>query len=315
MYIRRIATSIVAGTGAFFNAVLFLTILADPLKILRKGSWITIINLASADLIACVSNFFLVGRVMFEIKNIKFQDTCAFGWGLGVSASFMLLAFFTIQVYMITKYPFKAPRMLTSTKVTLSCAGIWLLAIPLAFCKISYLVFEEEDVLEALIAQITVLEVVVLIQIILKILICFEIFKSSRDAGQSHSRRHRQIATTVIIIIVVQLLTAVPYFASKQVEYLARMSVLPRYPLVQKFSYYYAPIAIVNFCVNPVLYSLRLPQYRRTLLSILRRKRDSQNFSFQERSVTTSKCTESEMKSCGKSERNDGGQSIAPSVK
>ena len=268
LYITRISTATASGFGAPLNLLLLLAILWDPLKILRKGSWITILNLAVADLMSCISMSLISTR---EILNMKpnMLASSYFVWGLSISASFMLLAFFTLQVFTVTKFPFKGPQIWTRTRVVMSCVVIWLLAVPLAYTYITYHTGANfNEMLKGLIAQIFVLEIIVIIQIVLKIFIFLEIHKSRRDSGQSQSSKHREIAKTVMILVVIQLLTAVPYVVTRQVELFARLGMLSYHLLLVKFTYYYQPIAMLNFCANPVIYFLRLPDYKRTLLSL-----------------------------------------------
>ena len=291
-FIRRIATAAVSGIGVPLNLLLLLVILVDPLKILRKGSWITILNLAVADLMSCISMFLHSTKSFLKFENLNTIASTSFLWGFGVSASFMLFAFFTLQVFTVTKYPFKGPQVWTRTRVVMSCVVIWLLAVPLAYTYIMFLSDEVADkMFHLLIAQIFVLEIIVIIQIVLKIFIFLEIRKSRRDSGQSQSSKHREIAKTVMILVVIQLLTAVPYVVTRQVELFARLGMLSSHPLLWKFNYYYLPIAMLNFCANPVIYFLRLPDYKRTMLSLCFRGRRRIHRSSTQSFTMKSECT------------------------
>ena len=213
----------------------------DPLKILRKGLWITIINLAVADLVVCVS----------VLRFTQYFDLLF----LAVSASFMLLAFFSLQVYTITKFPFKARHFWTRTKVVLCCVGIWLLAGLLVFVSIFRI--------ERLVVQYLFWGIIVIIQVVLKILTCWEIFKTRRNSGQSQSSRHRKITTTVMIMVAIQMFTAFPFVVLLQLQYEESNE-----HLFAKILTYHMPLALLNFCVNPIIYFLRLPDYRSSLLSL-----------------------------------------------
>ena len=98
----------VSGVGSLSNVLIIIVILVDPLKILRKGSWIswiTIINLAAADLAVCVNEFFYEIQTYVGTKEFRtiYSYLAIFLLRLAISASFMLLAFFSLQVYTVTK--------------------------------------------------------------------------------------------------------------------------------------------------------------------------------------------------------------------
>ena len=54
----------VGAIGALLNILLIIAIIVDPLKVLRKGAWITILNLAFADFVVCVANMLDVGLIL-----------------------------------------------------------------------------------------------------------------------------------------------------------------------------------------------------------------------------------------------------------
>lgn len=257
--------------GAFLNILLIIAFVVDPLKLLRKGAWITIINLAFADLIACVSNFFDVGL----IKELGMADSTTFivvrfFLIFGVSASFILLTLLTVEAYVVTKYPIRGRLMLTEIKTAMFCLIVWLLAVPCGLSNIAYLFTRHFELLmKVYIAQMAVLELAAVIQVILKILIIREIMKSQRDLTEHQNNRHiKEVAKTIIILNVILMVTAFPYFVAKQLEFLWKLRHISGDPLLWRFSNYYEPIAAINYVANPILYSLRLPDYRRTLFEI-----------------------------------------------
>ena len=252
------------------NLLIIIVILMDPLKILRKGSWITIINLAAADLVVCVIGFFR--RILRFVHGSRELRTMNYFFIMGtllyfaISASFMLLAFFSLQVYTITKFPFKAPHFWTRKRVALCCVGIWLLAILLGPSSISLFLNVDIDVwITWWTVQLVVWCITVIIQIVLKILTFWEIFKTRRNSGQSQSSIHRQVTTTVMIMVVIQMFTAVPYVVILQLHHDVFSL---NHHLLREIMTYCLPIAYLNFCVNPIIYFVRLPDFRLSLLSL-----------------------------------------------
>ena len=236
----------------------------NPLKLLRKGLWITIINLAAADLAVCANVFFKeierhVGTK--ELRTVNYIYVMYTLLNLAISASFMLLAFFSLQVYTVTKFPFKAPHFWTRNRVVLCCVGIWLLAVLLGLNSIFYLHLDLNKWNKWSTVQVVVWIIIVIIQIVLEILTCWEIFKTRRNSGQSRSPIHRQITTTVMIMVAIQLFTAFPFVVMNQ---LLRGDIYLR----KEITTYMKPIVLLNFYVNPIIYFLRLPDYKSSLLSL-----------------------------------------------
>ena len=272
--LTRISTMVVDAIGAFLNILLIIAFLADPLKVLRRGVWITILNLAFADLISCVANFLDVGLISeFDVTDSMTFRIVRFFLTFGVSASFMLLATLTVETYVVTKYPIKGRVMLTRKKTVILCAMAWFLAMPLGLSNIAYLFTDNfSRLMKIYIAQIAVLELTVIIQVILKVLIICEIMKSRRNINthqqqqqQRRNNKHKEIAKTIIILNVILIVTALPYLVSKQLEFIWKLRVVGEDQLLWRFSNYYEPIAAINYLANPILYALRLPDYRRTL--------------------------------------------------
>ena len=264
---------VVDAIGAFLNILLIIAFLADPLKVLRRGVWITILNLAFADLISCVANFLDVGLISeFDVTDSMTFRIVRFFLTFGVSASFMLLATLTVETYVVTKYPIKGRVLLTRKKTVILCAMAWFLAMPLGLSNIAYLFTDNfSRLMKIYIAQIAVLELTVIIQVILKVLIICEIMKSRRNINthqqqqQRRNNKHKEIAKTIIILNVILIVTALPYLVSKQLEFIWKLRVVGGNQLLWRFSNYYEPIAAINYLANPILYALRLPDYRRTL--------------------------------------------------
>ena len=269
----------VAATGALLNFVVIIAMAIDPLKILRKGPWVTILNLAIADLISCISVFFLWGGIFFIPENLTYYDITSFGWGFGSSASFLWLTFLSVQIFVITKFPLKGRYWFTTLKIVLVGIAVWLFAFLLGLSHITPVFYLPETMnLKIWTAQIGVLQIAVVVQIVLNIQVAIEIIRSGRSSGNPHNAKHKNIAKTVIILTLILFLTAFPYFLLKQLTFLVRLGYFGQDKTVAVllyFYYCYRPIAMLNFAANPILYALRLPNYRQTLLAFVGKTRSS----------------------------------------
>ncbi len=274
----------VDAVGVFCNTLLIIVILTDPLNVLRKGAWLTILNLSFADLIAGVSNFMIIGlSSYFRTSYSNVAAVFFFLWMFGVGGSFILLTFLTIETYVIVKYPIRSRLILSGKKIRLSYVVSWILAAILGLSHVAYKFADLElaQFMKIYIAQIAVLEFAVIVQVVLKVLIIREIVESGRNMAdartEQRNNKHKEIAKTIVMLNVILIVTAFPYFVAKQIEYLYKWGVIGGDSLAMLFSNYYEPVALLNFTLNPVLYSLRLSEYRHSLLALFyksRRERD-----------------------------------------
>ena len=256
--------------GVVSNALLLLVIGLDPLTIIRKGAWITIMNLALVDFLTSMGSLFLSRLDLLESKDDSLSDffdklaRVNFIRDSGYSASFFLLAILTVEMFVVTKYPIRCKLILSRKKIIVACICSWILAI---LCgSLNYI---PRSVNELFVAWIGILEFSVAIFVIFKVLVIRELLKSRRRfSGSSRCTKTKRIAKTVIILDVFWLLTAFPYFVSKELEYLARLGIVRWSEMIFHFSYYYMPIVSLNFVVNPFLYAWRIPGYRRSLMAM-----------------------------------------------
>ena len=259
----------VTSFGILCNLFLILTITINPLKILHRGAWITILNLAIADFIASGDYFVLLYLQQTDEQDILHliaKEANSF-YIFAVGASFMLLTLLSVQVYMIIKYPVKSRLMLTGKREVMSCVMVWVLAVGLGFCDLSHI--WTKSFFYFYVGYTAVIEVAVAIQVVLKILIVVEIMKNQHSILNAQNAKQREVAKTVIILNATLIVTALPYFVAKQIEFIWR-SKTNESSLNAYFAYYYEPIALLNFALNPVFYSLRLRDYRRSLVALLK---------------------------------------------
>ena len=270
----NIVSMTASAVGAVLNIAVIIAIVVDPLKVLCKGPWITILSLAIADVITCISSFLLWGSEDFNPARILLYDQIVdYFWGFGYSASFLMLTFFTVQIFFITKYPMKSRYWLTTTKIILFGMGLWFLAILLGLGNIAWVHFQWQESLKISIAQYGILEIVTIVQVALQIQVAVEIVKSGRRISENDEiTKHKKIAKTVIILTLVLFITALPYFVLRQIEFSTRLKYFGENKTIQILkciSVLYTPIAMMNFVANPILYSLRLPDYKNSLLAMV----------------------------------------------
>ena len=267
----------IGSLGMICNLFLILIITIDPLKILRRGAWLSILNLSIADFITCGALFVQLYLHQMDFQTLlNIRDHLTFFWMFGVSASFILLTLLSIQTYIAVKYPIESRTFLTARKVVISCIIAWIMAVGLGISDLAFIWTELGPYIQ--IGNIAVLELFVSVQVVLKMLIIFEILNGKEiyaDVG-IQIKKQKEIAKTVMIVTTILIFTAFPYFLAKQIELIDRLrksSNASSSSLLQKFPYYYEPVALLNFVVNPVVYSLRLQDYRRSFIALFKSRR------------------------------------------
>jgi hypothetical protein len=261
----------VSAMSGLLNFLVIVAIVIDPLKILRKGPWVTIFNLATADLISSVSFFCHWSEAFFTAiqGNNLFYAIVGFFWYFGASGSFLWLTMFTVQIFVLTKSPLRGRYWFTTGKMAVIGIGIWLCAFLLGLTNIAWVHFPHPVGLKFYIGQIGVLQIAVLVQIILNIQVTVAIIRAGGSVGNVENNKHKNIAKTVIILTLILFLTAFPFFLFQQMEMLSRLGYLGQNKtatILKNLAYCYTPITTLNFLANPILYALRLPGYRQTLL-------------------------------------------------
>ena len=275
----------VTAVGVLLNSVVIVALAIDPLKILRKGPWVNILNLAIADLISCISWFCGRGDMFFFKRFVPdlYYTITNFGWDFGTSASFLFLNFLTVQIFLVTKFPIKIRNWFTTLKIVSVVIVIWVFAFLLGLTALAHVhnffyhfPLTYSTNLKIWAAMIGVQLTALVIQFILNILVIVEIIKSRRSTGNAENTKHRNIAKTVVILTLILFTTAFPYFVLIQTVYLAYLGYFGHDKTADILLYLsdcYAPIATVNFAANPILYALRLPNYRQTLLVFIGKRK------------------------------------------
>ena len=267
---------ILSAMSGLLNILVIVAIVIDPLKKLRKGSWVTILNLATVDLISSLSLMCLWGDRFFTITAIDqrkiYYAIIDFSWIFGASGSFFWLTMFTVQIFVLAKFPLKGRYWFTTKKMVLVGMVIWICTFLMGLTNMSWYYFPPPVSLKFYIGQIAVLLIAVFVVISLNIQVAVTVIRARESVGNVENNKHNNIAKTVIILTCIFFLTAFPYFLLKQMEYLTRLGYFGQNKttlLLNSLAFCYTPIAILNFLANPILYSLRLPDYRKTLLVLI----------------------------------------------
>ena len=257
--------------GVLVNSLLLIIIIRDPLRILRKRGFLTITSLAIADLI---SNVGAIGLCFYDYRAredpVNFWIVKPF-YALahtGFSASFLMLLLLSVEVYVITKYPLTAHLMLTKRRTIWIIIFMWLVSLLIASSN-----FWTSDYPFAVFAVVlSVLEIAVMAVIIFRVLVILNIRRNRREILQlmpEGSANDNGLTISFLLLFLVFLLTAFPYLVAEQVHFLWHAKPEWNISFNHDVIAYTAPLVHINYLINPLIYAYRMPDYRKSLISLL----------------------------------------------
>ena len=256
--------TIICVLGVASNALLMIAFITDPLKCFRNSGTYLVINLSVSDCLMClIAPFYLALRNEI-VKNVSFLLTIeyiAFCFGL---ASFVTITSISIDRFFVVALPIKH-RILMKGKLII----MWLAAIWIVSCFIS--------VLQLLHIHGTKLaHSFVVISIILSTVMYsstyYNLKKQSRTlagiiSNESRAQeirilKEKRFCKTIIIISCVSFVCIVPYMIF-YLNYDA-LSLSKENLTSEVIGTASLLILYINHAVNPLIYILRLQNYRKT---------------------------------------------------
>ena len=169
-----------------------------------------------------------------------------------------------------TFLPFRH-RVLKKWVYGLMIAFVWVIA---GLTSVSVeLLFLFEEIQYAFYLQLTFMSICLLIICVCCTSIVIKFRCGAQPQHHGAASRERKLTMTLLIVTVVSLLLCLPYvvfffaFFSKPEIF---WSLLIRFDYTMKFLFY------ANSLVNPILYAIRMPEYRSAFLALFRRRSQQQ---------------------------------------
>ena len=262
--------------GTVSNGILLLIFMINPLKTFSSTSTYFIKSLTVADF---VTSSLSVIWGLDVIRSQSFLRAYYFIVWMSVQVSFYLIFLMSIERYIAVHYPLKKQAIVTKQR-TLACIVIaWSFSAIIAgllemekirFC-VRFGVFSLFDVIVVCVA-------VVYIGIVAELRkISREVRRSSRPNSTSQLRMNkiredRQLLIVVLVLLTILIITVLPYTLASQILLVDNLFYnewkLDK-DFLKLFVKYYFPVELLNFAVNPIIYAIRLPNYRRSLMALL----------------------------------------------
>ena len=256
--------------GVLLQLMLLTAFLVDPLKCFRNSAVYLVGNLALADLGCCVTNLLTIAEDP-ETRAMEFLDHTT------IIASLLTILSIAADRYLLISHPFKHRLFMNNKKMVSWVALIWILS---SAEGIKALIMNEESPSDDLVRHCFYI-LIALGTFFLYTATFRNLLKQSRSLGQlenNNSTEHRaqririlnekRFLKTVVIIACFAIVTILPNaIFSQTIIILSRGNKEENSSgKILDISLYF--IWTLNFVINPVLYFLRLPNYRKTFLVI-----------------------------------------------
>jgi hypothetical protein len=257
--------------GVVVNFLLLITIIRDPLKNLRKRGFLTITNLAIADLISNVGGIglcFYDNKARLDPANFWPVKSYYAIVHVGFSASFLMLFLLSVEVYIFTKFPLTAHLMLTKRRKVWIIMFLWLASFLIASSNF----WSSEYPFSVFIVVLFVLEVAVMAVIIFRVLVILNMRRNRREIARlmpEGSANDHGLTISFLLLFVVYLVTAFPYLVAEQVHFLWHTKPEWNISFNHDVIAYSTPLLHINYLINPIIYAYRMPDYRNSLIALL----------------------------------------------
>ena len=262
-YVFLVFHIVICILGVITNTLLLVAFLKDPLKCFRNSGTYLVINLSVSD---CLTSLF---SLVFYITRRKSSNPIVdffIRWSTGVS--FVSITSISIDRFWMISSPIRH-RILMKGKVTvLWMAAIWIVNMLISF---SLIIFDVDTAI-AIQGICTYNVILIILSSVLHSSTYYKLKKQSRNMTLQNSAegraqemrilKEKRFLKTIIIIACVAFICMVPnllLLINYCLILLANYS--QAFTIISKAS---AVIYQINFAVIPVIYILRLPNYRKT---------------------------------------------------
>ena len=260
--------------GVVSNVLLLVAFIKDPLKCFRNSGTYLVMNLSVSDCLAVVFCSLLHVASMTRFPSIWYFFASWFA-----SVSYVSIISISIDRFLIVAYPLKYRTLINGKVITLWMAAIWSVS-----CIIpTFLLFSDFHEKTIFQAHFTFSAIVVILSSVMYSSTYYKYKKQSKNIALQNltesraqiirSIKEKRFLKTIIIIASIAFVCVVPSMIVTFVYHsgYVKDSFIATATFLSSIPFY------TNFAVNPLIYILRLPNYRETFDVIYCRKRRASN--------------------------------------
>ena len=248
----KISLFVICFLGVASHSLLLYAFYKDPLKCFKNSGTILVINLAVADFLKCLVSFFRFS-VKVAVWN-KILKTLVYVAKFGSTLTISSISF---DRFLLVAYPIKHSYLIKGRRFIILPACIWLMS---AVFPMKIAIFGKHSFDSPGINATTAIMFV--FSAVMYALTYFKLKKQSRNMQALQSSiesraqkirvlKEKQFLRTIVVIACIAVITTVP----------ASLLILFTDEILKEIS---LCILYINFAVNPLIYILRLPNYRKT---------------------------------------------------
>ena len=253
---------LISFVGVTSNALLLVAFMKDPLKCFRNKGTYHVINLSVSDLLTSLYAIPFHSDAVI-IRGLDWAKLLSYTFGI---ASFISIASISIDRFLLVAYPLKHRQLLTGKVMILWLSGIWLSSVALPMLGLFYSHRINKLALNSFSTSF------ILLSVMMYVITYSKLRKHSKNIAQQNSTESRaqemrtlkekKFVKTIVLIAGIAFFCLVPsliYFQLKNSSHFSKNNLETVVP-----HEIFAQIFFVNFAVNPMIYVLRLPNYRKT---------------------------------------------------
>lgn len=280
--IPPVVEALTLGIGilsVLFNGILLLVMTLNTRQVFASLGSYFIANLAIADFVTGLNSIGW-GINGFHPFSLAVQNALLCVFWITVQVSFYTIFVMSTERLVAIVFPFRAALLMSKKKTVIYCVTVWVVAIVCAGLT-------NADKHAPYFALIVVFEIAITIIVIEYVFVFRQlrvlwqhskkrvVYTHQGSATRSPSQattdvqREYQVTVVVVTLAVILVVTVLPYMIATQVYLSCQIfrSSCGGLDVLQKFMWYYFPIELLNFVLNPVVYAWRLPKYRKALLA------------------------------------------------
>ena len=263
---------IICTLGVVSNVLLIVAFIKDPLKCFRNSGTYLVMNLSVSDCLMCLISlsFNITPRV--TLCPIFYF----FVYWIG-SASFVSITSISIDRFFMVVCPIKHRILMKDKFMILWIAGIWIMNCVIPLFK---MLWDGGETIGRQ-ALLTVSVIVIILSAVMYSSIYYKLKRQPRNVALQNSTetraqeirilKEKRFLKTIIIIACAAFVSTLPYLVIDLLNgYLHFNNVFAILYTVSVSIFY------INFAVNPLIYILRLPSYRKTFYLLYCRRGTAQ---------------------------------------
>ena len=250
--------------GVVSNLLLMVVFIKDPLKCFRNSGTYLVMNLAVSDCLFCL----LASFVHMERGTVYMHLVFQFFLFLFTSVSFVSITSISVDRFLIVAFPIKHRILMKGTVFVSWIVAIWIVSSVIPVLHWLSII----DLLKDSSQAIKIFAVIaIMLSAVMYSSTYYKLKKQSRNMALQDSPESRALGmriikekrflNTIVIIASIAFLSVVPFILTYWIGNAVGLSLSHRGFRITNYLFY--SIFFMNAAVNPFIYILRLPKYRK----------------------------------------------------